>query len=330
MVTAIGLFSGGLDSVLAARLLMEQGIEVIGLTFISPFFGAQKAEAAAKALHIRHVGIDISEPHFELVRKPKYGYGKNMNPCVDCHAFMINRAGQMMNELGCDFIFTGEVLGQRPFSQNRKSLQIVAKLSGYGEYLLRPLCAKFLKMTVPEREGKVDRNLLLDIEGRSRKKQIELARKWGITEFIPSGGGCALTEPNFAFRLKEAFADNPSLSWKEVKYIRAGRQFRLARRVRLVVGKDKKDNATIERIASSGDTLLHIADIPGPFGCIPATDDANIPIHIAASIVARYADVPPGLECRVEVWKTGGKREIISVIPFSQEEADAYALVLDK
>ena len=198
MVTGVGLISGGLDSVLATRVLQDQDIRIIGVSFVTPFFGSEKAEKAAAMLDIDLKVIDITKIHLEVVKYPKYGYGKGMNPCIDCHALMFHEAGKVMEEEGADFLFSGEVLGERPMSQNRQSLMIVARRSGCEKLIIRPLSAKLLPETLPEREGKVNREKLLDIEGRSRKRQMELVDHYGITEYAQPAGGCLLTVPGYA------------------------------------------------------------------------------------------------------------------------------------
>ena len=177
-VSALGLLSGGLDSMLAAELLRRQGIEVTGIIFTTPFFGSDRGVAAAKQIGIPYRVVDITVDHLAMVKAPEYGYGKNMNPCIDCHAMMFAKAGKLMEEMGADFLFSGEVLGQRPMSQNIKALRSVEKISGYEGYLLRPLSAKLLPETQPGKKGLVDRGKLLDIQGRSRKVQMELAEEW--------------------------------------------------------------------------------------------------------------------------------------------------------
>jgi tRNA-specific 2-thiouridylase len=175
MTKALAMVSGGLDSTLAAKLMMEQGIEVIGICFESHFFNADNARRMAEQIHMPLKVVDFSKEHFDLVKNPKHGYGKNMNPCIDCHAMMMNYCGRMLEEMNADFIITGEVLNQRPMSQNRSSLDVVKKESGFADKILRPLCAKNLPPTKMELDGLVDRDKLLDLSGRERKIQMELA-----------------------------------------------------------------------------------------------------------------------------------------------------------
>jgi tRNA U34 2-thiouridine synthase MnmA/TrmU len=185
ILKAIALFSGGLDSMLSVRLLLEMGIDVEGVVFETPFFGAEKARSAARAVGVPLTVIDLTAPHLVMLKAPRYGYGKNMNPCIDCHTLMLKTAGAYMQTAGADFVSTGEVLGQRPMSQTRQSLLLVAKNSGYSDVILRPLSAQLLPETKPEREGKLDRTRLLAIQGRGRKTQIEMARRYGIVDYAP-------------------------------------------------------------------------------------------------------------------------------------------------
>ncbi len=184
---ALGLFSGGLDSMLAAMVLRAQGIEVTGLVWVTPFFTAERAEESAAAIDLPILVEDLTDRYLHLLYEPPRGFGRWMNPCIDCHLLMLREAGKIMEQEGYDFLFTGEVVGQRPFSQNKGSLNYIARESGYGELLLRPLSARLLKTTRPEREGLVDRERLLNISGRGRKRQMELAAQFGITSYPGPG-----------------------------------------------------------------------------------------------------------------------------------------------
>ena len=208
MTRALAMISGGLDSILAAKLIKDQGIEVIGICFKSYFFNEENAIKMTKQIGIRLEVVDFSEEQFEVVKNPKHGWGKNMNPCIDCHALMMKHSGRLLEEFNADFIITGEVLNQRPMSQNRQALNIVKKESGFSNKILRPLCALNLDPTEMELNGLVDREKLLKISGRSRKPQMELAEKWGIKEYPSPAGGCKLTEPNYSIRLRDALNRN--------------------------------------------------------------------------------------------------------------------------
>jgi len=291
VVKGIGLISGGLDSILAARLLQDQGIHIIGVSFVTPFFGSARAERAAAALNIGLRIEDITHLHLDLIRSPKYGYGKGLNPCIDCHALMFREAGKIMEAEGADFLFSGEVLGERPMSQNRQSLMIVAKESGYEDLILRPLSAKLLPETLPEREGKVDREKLMDIEGRSRKRQEELAAYYGITEYAQPAGGCLLTEPGYARKLKELMKHDTVFDVRDVNLLKVGRHFRLDTGDKVVIGRDQLENEKLVSIRNETDAVLDVRDYPSPIAIIPhvASEES---IAKAASICVRYSDAP--------------------------------------
>ena len=191
---ALALFSGGLDSILAAQLLEEQGVDIAGICFESPFFSAQRAHQSARYIGLPLAVTDITEPMLTIVMSPRHGYGKGLNPCIDCHALMFRVAGEMLKGEGARFMISGEVLGQRPMSQNLRSLSIISRESGFDGLILRPLSAKRLPETIAEREGWVDRERLLDLSGRSRKPQIELAKRYGVEKYPSPAGGCLLTD----------------------------------------------------------------------------------------------------------------------------------------
>lgn len=287
MSQGLGLLSGGLDSTLAAALLRRQGVDVTCISFVTPFFGAAKAKKAATALGIPLIVKVISEEHLQMVKNPRYGYGSNMNPCIDCHAMMFRLAGQIMEQQGFDFIFSGEVLGQRPMSQNRSAMQAVSKHSGYAQKILRPLSAQVLPITEMEAAGLVDREQLLDIQGRTRRRQTEYATAWGITDYPASGGGCLLTEERFSDKLRDLFAYNPEAGVRSVELLKTGRQFRLSPRAKLLVGRNEADNEMILALAGPDDYLLKVPDIAGPCGLLIGTPDAA-DRDLACGIVASY------------------------------------------
>ncbi|MGE5453837.1 MAG: hypothetical protein ACM3O9_01425 [Methylocystaceae bacterium] len=320
---AVSLFSGGLDSQLASKLVALQGIEVIMINFCTPFFGTTPAmELAAKSLDLKLVSLDISEPYLDVLKNPRYGYGKNMNPCIDCHAFMITNAGRYMAEIGAEFIITGEVLGQRPMSQNRSSLDAVAKHSGYRDLILRPLSAKLLPPTVPEIEGWVDREQLLAISGRSREMQMRLANELGITDYPSPAGGCLLTQESFSNRLRQLLKAKPSSEVDDMYVLRQGRHFWLGDDL-LVVGRKMEENLAIEELARSDDYLLKVSIQPGPtalvrtFAQIP-TDEV---LNIAARICARYSDARDANEpVAVKLWHPGQPEVELMILPCLPEE----------
>jgi len=287
-VRSLGLLSGGLDSMLAVKVLADQGTEITGLSFQTPFFSPQNAIKAANELGIPLVIQDITPEHLKIVKKPPSGYGANMNPCIDCHALMIREAGKKMEEEGYDFVFTGEVLNERPMSQTKRSLLRVAKLSGYGDCLLRPLSAKLLPETKPERDGLVDRERLLDIEGRSRKRQLALARKYGLKEFPTPAGGCLLTDPFFSKRLKELFTHNKECSIRDIELLKVGRHFRVCGK-KVIVGRNEQDNQILKNTAKETDIVLSAEHIPGPIGLL-CGGGSNEVVEIVAGICVRHSD----------------------------------------
>ncbi|MGB9798098.1 MAG: tRNA 4-thiouridine(8) synthase ThiI, partial [bacterium] len=264
---AIVLLSGGLDSTLAIKLLLEQGIDVIAVHFTSPFFRSSWAVKTAREWGIPLLEIDITDDILKLLKAPPHGFGSQMNPCIDCHALMLRKAKEIMEEVGASFVATGEVLGERPMSQNREALRIVEKESGLEGLLLRPLSAKLLPPTIPEKEGWVDREKLLDIKGRSRKRQLELAEKWGIKDYPSPAGGCLLTDPQFSKRLKDLL-DNKELTKENVVLLKLGRHFRLRKGVKLVVGRNKEENERIREFSREGGILLRAYSHKGPDGLL--------------------------------------------------------------
>lgn len=287
MSKALGLLSGGLDSSLAALCLKRQGVEVTAISFVTPFFGSSKAERMARQLDIPLIVEDISRIHLDMVKNPHYGYGKNMNPCIDCHAMMFRLAGDIMAERGYDFLFSGEVLGQRPMSQNADALRSVANYSGHPERILRPMSAHLLPITPMEEQGLVNREQLLDIQGRSRKPQEALAKEWGLTDFPSSGGGCLLTEIHFSDRLRDLFDHQPDCTVEDVELLKIGRQFRLSKQAKLTLGRHQKDNEAIREAAKDTYIVLRALGVSGPLGLISGQSTAE-DLKVAGAIVASY------------------------------------------
>jgi len=261
---AIVLLSGGLDSALAAKIVQEQGIILKGVTFKSYFFDPSSAVAKqAQELEIPFETIDISQEQLRLVKKPRYGYGKNMNPCIDCHSLMLKKAWQAAKKFGADFLVTGEVVRQRPKSQNEKALEIVEREAGVEGLVLRPLSARLLPETIAEKNGWVDRRKLFSIRGRSRKKQIELSKKFNLQEYTSPAGGCLLTDPNFSQRLRDLLARTKNPSSSDLALLRLGRHFWEGSAL-LVVGRNEEENEKIKNLFSPGDIVVELKDIPGP------------------------------------------------------------------
>jgi len=311
MTRGFGLYSGGLDSILAARLLLDQGIAVIGVTFTTPFFGSANAEKAARQLDTPLHIIDITEAHLAMVRKPKHGYGANMNPCIDCHALMFNQAGLLMESEEDDFLFSGEVLGQRPMSQNRAALAVVARESGFGNHILRPLSARCLGETPVEKTGKVDRTRLLALRGRSRKPQMAMANKYGISEYPSPAGGCLLTSPDFSARLRDLFGHSDKVSVRDIELLKAGRHLRLNSSIKLVVGRNQEENEKILSLAAPGDCLIEAMGVPSPIALIPRIAEGEY-LKVAAAICVRYSDAPPYSPVHVQVRQAGDIQVLVT------------------
>ncbi len=260
---ALVLFSGGLDSILAVKVLQEQGFTVYGIAFESAFFDAVKARQMSSKASLKKLFIvDLSKEILNLVKNPPHGYGKNLNPCIDCHGLMIKKAGEIAKKEDIVLVATGEVLGQRPFSQNKDALRIVKKISNVD--VLRPLSAKLLEESDAEKSGIVDRSALYSIKGRSRNEQKKLIKKYSLKEFPSPAGGCLLTDPQFAKRLRLMLEYWSKCSPDDVSLLRFGRVFWFNKRVLLIVGRDKNDNEKIKKFAKRGDIMLELKNINGP------------------------------------------------------------------
>jgi tRNA-uridine 2-sulfurtransferase len=265
-VKALGLSSGGLDSILSALVLKRQNIDVQWITFVTPFFSSKNAQKASEKTGISLIEKDITTEYIKLLKNPPGGYGKNMNPCKDCHSLMFNIAGKALNEIGGDFLFSGEVLGQRPMSQTRPSLRYVEKHSEFDGYILRPLSAKKLDETIPEKNGLVNRDLLLDISGRSRKIQMNLAKEFGINDYPAPAGGCLLTDKNFSTRLKDFFKyQENNCNANSFHLLKYGRHFRFDDGLKIIVGRTQMDNQQIFKYHNPiTDIIIKMCKYPGP------------------------------------------------------------------
>jgi tRNA U34 2-thiouridine synthase MnmA/TrmU len=317
-VRALGLISGGLDSMLAVRLLQDQGIEMTGIAFQTPFFGPESARNAAIQMGIPLRVVDIGASHLKMLRSPRYGYGRQMNPCIDCHALMLQTAGQIMEAEGFDFLATGEVVGQRPMSQRRDALVSVDKLSGYAGSILRPLSAGLLPVTIPERQGKVDRQRLLRISGRSRKQQMALAVHYGIHDYPSPAGGCLLTNPGFAARLRDLFSTQGNVDLRDVELLKQGRHLRLPQGSRVVVGRIHADNVRLRELARPEDIIMKVDEVPGPTALLPGGATAA-DVEVAAAVVAAYSDAATGTEASIAV-SMGQTTRIMTVVVRPKEE----------
>jgi tRNA U34 2-thiouridine synthase MnmA/TrmU len=292
---AIGLLSGGLDSIVAARLMIEQGIEVEAVNFVTTFCTCTSknstclaSQKAADQLGIQLKVFDVSEEILDVIKRPKYGYGSGINPCLDCRIFVFKKAKEYMLKTGADFIFTGEVLGQRPMSQRREAMNTIERDSGVKGYLLRPLCAKLFPPTIAEENKTVDREKLMSISGRSRKGQMSLAKKFNIKDYPCSSGGCLLTDKSFAMRMKDLMKHKPDFDLSDVALLKYGRHFRISPAVKLVVGRNNDENHRIALLKKSDDLMLHAQEPLGPVSILRPKADGAV-FDEAVSIVARYA-----------------------------------------
>ncbi|MCK4400952.1 tRNA 4-thiouridine(8) synthase ThiI [bacterium] len=290
---AVALISGGLDSALGAKIVMEQGVEVYGFTVIYPFSESIKtaassyAERSADELGITLYSHKASQDFLDIVRHPKHGYGKNMNPCLDCRIYMLIKAAQYMKKIEASFLITGEVLGERPMSQRRDAMNIADKDSGLKGLILRPLSAKLLSPTVPEIKGWISRDRLFDIQGRSRKPQLMLANQYGILKFSTPAGGCLLTEPNFSKRMKGLMKFKPDFMLKDIELLKIGRHFRLPSGTKVIIGRNEQENNKLLNLAGDGMIRLEPQDVPGPVVLIEAeANDEDI--RTAAMLCSMY------------------------------------------
>ena len=292
---ALVLYSGGLDSTLACRVVAEQGIKVIAVKFVTPFFGYDlllKKEDYIKSTKEKF-GIDlllkdVTVPYLELLKKPAHGFGKYFNPCIDCKIFLLSEAKEMMPETGASFLVTGEVIGQRPMSQRRDTLRVIERDSGCEGILVRPLCAKNLEPTQAELEGLIDREQLLAFSGRNRTPQMKLAEQFGITDYPSPAGGCILADPVLSERIQEYYLQNKKIVPEDILLLLVGRQFHLPTGGWLVVGRNLQDNEKIEALQKPGDWLLQPSIIPGPTAILR---DSSNPEELvtAAALVVRYS-----------------------------------------
>lgn len=331
-IKALALFSGGLDSVLSAKVILQQDIDVEAIYFVNAFLPAsrnsrQAGEPAQEdpltlqkrvtgQLGIRLHILNISRPHLELVRRPRYGYGGNMNPCIDCRIFMARQARAYMESHGLSFLISGEVLGQRPMSQRKDTLNIIDRDAGVKGLILRPLSARKLAPTLAEEAGWVDRDKLFGFTGRSRKPQLSLARELGIKEYLTPAGGCLLTEAEFARKFKDLTASG-EFSLEDVQLLKLGRHFRSKESPKIIVGRDKGENERLTDLARDGDILLRVRDFAGPLTVARRADTvfSNDLIETAASITACYSKGKAQQAVWVEYWPKssdgGGGRSIL-------------------
>ena len=317
----ISLLSGGLDSILATKLILDQGIEVVGLHFTSNFASKSDKERGLQAvktadeLGIRLIVKDKGPEYLEIIKKPRYGYGKNVNPCIDCRIFMLQKTETVMVEEGAGFLVTGEVVGQRPMSQKRHTIELIEKRSGLNGLIVRPLSAKLFPPTRPEQEGVIDREKLLALSGRSRETQYNLVAFYNMKQFARPGGGCLLTDPIFGCKLKDFMSKDPEFTLKDIEFLTMGRYFRLDNNTTLFLGRNQEENERLESLWAAPYVLLSPCDFKGPKGILRgAFTEENV--KIAAHIMAFYSKYTASI---IRIEANNGLPKIYEV---KQEEID--------
>ncbi len=331
-VKAVALYSGGLDSTLAILAVLRQGIEVKAVTFLNhfgcdisdksscskdPFSAAEKFGFEVKLCH-------LAEKFIRIVKDPKFGHGKNMNPCMDCRILMLKEAKEFMEMTGAEFLITGEVLGQRPMSQRRDALDIIDRETGLRGLILRPLCAKLMKPTVMEEKGIVNRDLLYDFSGRSRKPQMALAAEFGLTDYPAPAGGCLLTEPNYSFRLRELLDHDSDPSLEDLALLRLGRHFRVSYDCKVIVGRDRSENEMMLSLEAGKGVCLRVEDYASPIVLVRGRTTEEI-ILIAASLCARYSDARHLDEVDVKV-NDSGRSFLLRAEPAGEDFIGQYKI----
>ncbi len=310
-VKAVGLISGGLDSTLAAKIVQGLGVEVHGIFFSMPWGCCEKslAQKAAERLQIPFIVLQLDERYLQMIKNPKHGYGSALNPCVDCRIHMFSRAAQHMRAIKADFVFTGEILGQRPMSQMRHSMKWIEEGSDLRGRLLRPLCAQLLEPTIPEQEGLIDRNKLLSLSGRSRREQIQMAEALDIKEYSAAGGGCLLTDHNFAQRMKDTL-QHGYRNFRETVALKWGRHFRINHEFKVILGRDEEENKSLFHYAHQDDWLMELASKDGPILVLKGYNPTEDILATAAGFIQRYSRYRKQPPVTVEYWRVQDQNNI--------------------
>jgi tRNA-specific 2-thiouridylase len=326
MKKSLVLFSGGLDSILAVKVLQNAGASVEAVHFLNPFHQNRDhslVEKTAAALGIKLHLAELAQDYLGLIADPSHGYGRRMNPCIDCRIYQLKLAKEMMTATGASFLATGEVLDQRPNSQRRDALDIVERDSGVRGILLRPLSAQHLRPTIPELEGWVDRSKLLDIKGRGRNQQLKLADQYGITEFPAPAGGCLLTNEEYSKKVSDLLTHGIALDLRQVQLLRNGRHLRLSERVKIIVGKDRRENEQLMKLASAADYLLELQEYQGPVTLYLGSESES-ELELAASITAGYSKIPENQATVNVTARKGSQVKTLSVKPLSRQTIQSY------
>jgi tRNA U34 2-thiouridine synthase MnmA/TrmU len=321
--------SGGLDSILAAKIMLEQGIALEAVNFQTIFCTCTAknacctaARSAADQLNIPLKIFNVSEEYLEIIKHPRHGYGRNLNPCLDCRIFMLKKAVQYMRAQGISFIVTGEVLGERPMSQRREAMRLIERGSGLAGMILRPLSAKLLEPTIPEKQGLVDREKLLAISGRSRKPQMALAQHYQINDYPCPAGGCLLTDPGFARRLRDLMKHKPDFDLNDAKLLKVGRHLRISEQAKLIIGRNQEDNLRLAALAHANDILIDAQAIPGPIALIRGPVQES-EIEYAAAIIAGYSKAKnlPKVKLTLRIGPSGNPKPI-EAVPVSMNRVE--------
>lgn len=327
---ALALFSGGLDSILAMKVIKDQGIDVVAIN-INIGFGSMEDRTQHMENMCQQIGVplkilDLRKEYLdEVLFQPKYGYGKNFNPCIDCHGFMFKYTGELLKKYNASFMISGEVLGQRPMSQRKEALENVKSLSNFDELIVRPLSAKLLPPSKPELLGWIDREKLLDINGRTRNRQLQLVKEIGLTQFESPGGGCLLTDVQFSNRLRE-FTKNEKLEIEDIDTLKTGRHLRLPQGAKLIIGRNQNDNEKIIKTNSKKYYKARIVDASGPIALFEknASDDDKI---LATKLIITYGRTQPQKEYKVVFLENDQTIYTLSETKFPTKETAAKYMI---
>jgi len=325
--SAVALLSGGLDSTLAIKIIQEKGIDIVAVNFVSPFCLCNRkkgcpniARYVGERLGVRVKTLPLAREYVALLRRPKHGYGRNLNPCIDCRILMFKKARRYMERTGASFIITGEVLGQRPMSQHRQAFRVIEREAGVEGLIVRPLSGRLLPPTEPEKRGLIKREWLLDIHGRSRRSQIGIAASRGIDYYPCPAGGCLLTDPSFAPRVRDLLEHTEKIGVNDLRLLKYGRHFRISQQTKAVVGRFEEENHMLERLALPCDVLFETLNDVGPVTLVrgPMGPDEVVTI---SQIHARYSDTDEGKPARILIRSKGSEEsEVLCAEPASDAE----------
>ncbi len=323
-VKAVGLISGGMDSILAVKLVQDQRIEVYAVYFVMPWGQGNltRCQGLAAQLGVHFKESYLGNEYLEMLKNPQYGYGSAFNPCIDCHRFMVQRAAEYMKDIGADFVFTGEVMGQRPMSQVKRCLPLIDKGTEIEGKLVRPLSARLLDETIPEREGLIDRSKLLGLSGRSRKAQFDLAKQFGITGFSAPAGGCLLTEKPFGNRLKD-FLSGICRDAKETNALCFGRYFRINEQCAVMIGRDEQENLALEACGFEGDYVIELPEIAAPLALVKGSGISEDVLQISAGIIQYFSKARHAVLETAHCRAVGGESTQVTARKLSEKDIQA-------